>query len=418
MDMRQDQDASRDWSYSKGGDEPLWTPPHMPRGQRFAGRGRLLGLALTLGIGLLLIVGGGTFIFMTSNSDPNELDEDELNRLMASRTSLSSSTDSATLDTPSSPRSASASQPTSSTLSVFSDPPDATVLIDYDSVGVTPLREYALMPGVYILSVTDGPDVRLDTVIVVKESGPRRSVAIDLRPGEDAAAVAAERLTRRDEPSAPPDNERQPPAERSERLPVADNTSQEARLPQQDRRGTQDGSRSEEEDRTTRRTPLAQRSAARQNDSANYGVMSISSEPSGAEVRVDGRTVGVTPLQLQRVRIGERTVTLHLENHETVTTTVDIRPRQTASVQETLNRAVGEVTILVRPWGTIFIDGKLHGRDLDVQYVTLLSAGMHRITVFHPAFQEHEQVVDVRPNGSHQIIIDLTAEARATSNRQ
>lgn len=411
--MRQDQDVRRDWSYSKGGDEPLWTPPHMPRGQRFAGRGRLVALVLTLGIGLLLIVGGGTFMFMTSNSNPHELDEEELNRLMASRASLSGSADSATSDASSTSRSASSAP---STLSVFSDPPNATVLIDYDSVGITPLREHALLPGVYILSVNDGPDVRLDTVIVVKESGPLRTIAIDLRPDEDAASLADERPAQSDEQSAPPDNDRRPPAERTERLPVADNTSQDAPPLQQATSGNQDARRSEQEPRAPQQT--AGRSVARQNGSANYGVMSISSAPSGAEVRVDGRTVGVTPLQLPRVRIGERTVTLHLENHETVTTTVDVRPRQTASVQETLNRAVGEITIRVKPWGTIFIDGRLHGRDLDVQYVTQLPAGTHRITVFHPAFQEHEQVVDVQPNGSHQITIDLTTEARATSNRQ
>lgn len=401
LDMRQDQDARRDWSYSKGGDEPLWTPPTMPRGQRFAGSGRVVGVALTLVIGALLIIGGGTFIFMNSNDDANGLNEEELNRLMASRTSLAGSSDSATTENSSTSRSTPASHSASSTLSVFSDPPNATVLIDYDSIGVTPLREHALLPGVYILSVTDGPNVRLDTVIVVKDTGPQRSIAIDLRPEEGAELSSDMRIAQSEEQVAPSNEASQPPAEESERLPVADTRSQqEARTPVQPPREA---------------PPERQRTVTRE---TNFGAMSISSAPSGAEVRVDGETVGVTPLRLDRVRVGERTVTLHLENHRTASSTVDIRPRQPMSVHETLTPEAGEVTIRVKPWGTIFIDGELHRRDLDVEYVTRLSAGTHRITVFHPAFQEREQVVDVKPNGSHWITIDLTAEARATSNRQ
>ncbi len=393
--MRQDHDTHRDWTYSTG-EEPLWTPPRMPRHQRLAGRGRLYGLAAALGIGFLLIVGGGTFMLMSSADDPNALGEDELNELIAARASLSGSTDTATSTFEPSPR------PASTTLSVFSDPPEATVLIDYDSIGVTPLLGHALSSGVYILSVTDGPDVRLDTVIVVRERGQQRPISIELDRREQATTASDARLaTGNDEPDRS-NAERQPAPERSEPEVVVERRTESTRSA----------------DPATESPPEERRVTPRQDESARYGMLSISSAPSGAEVRLDGETVGVTPLRLQRVAIGRHDVSLHLDDHQTASAVVDVRPRQSASVHEVLTLGSGQVTIRVKPWGTIFINGELHGRDLDVQYVTQLPAGQHRITVFHPAFQEYERVVDVRPNSSQQITIDLTAAAAATSDRQ
>lgn len=371
----------------------------------------MVGLVTALGIGLLLIVGGGTFMLLSSTDDSEALAEEELNRLMAS---WSSPSESSASERSTSTRSASLRESVTSTLSVVSDPPNATVLIDYDSVGVTPLQNHPLAPGVYILSVADESNLRLDTVIVVRDSGPQRSVAIDLSGRASMGMRSGDLLASNDPEGSDPRSTQQELSEPSERLPVAESTSGGSSASAAQATAARQPPDSQASSQTANSPPPR----VRRNDNANFGRMSISSTPEGAEVQVDGQTVGVTPLELPRVRIGERTITMSLQNHRTATSVIDLRSRQSASVHETLAPEVGEVTIRVKPWGTIFIDGQLHGRDLDVQYVTRLTAGTHRITVFHPAFQEHEQVVDVKPNGSHQITIDLAAEARATSDRQ
>jgi len=41
----------------------------------------------------------------------------------------------------------------------------------------------------------------------------------------------------------------------------------------------------------------------------------VMSEPSGATVRIDGQTVGTTPLQLDRVRVGSHAVHVALDGY-------------------------------------------------------------------------------------------------------
>lgn len=69
--------------------------------------------------------------------------------------------------------------------------------------------------------------------------------------------------------------------------------------------------------------------------------------------------------------------------------------------------ATGSLTVLVRPWGSIYIDGVLHRRDADVQYTTTLPAGSHRIRVEHPVLGVREEVVQVEAGEPHRIVFNL-----------
>ncbi len=69
----------------------------------------------------------------------------------------------------------------------------------------------------------------------------------------------------------------------------------------------------------------------------------------------------------------------------------------------------GAVTVLVRPWGSIYIDGTLHRRDSDVRYTTTLPAGSYRIRAVHPTLGAREEVVQVPAGGSRQVVLDLTS---------
>ena len=64
---------------------------------------------------------------------------------------------------------------------------------------------------------------------------------------------------------------------------------------------------------------------------AGGGRLSIRSEPSGAQVTIDGRSYGVTPLTLTAVTPGERRIVLKLAGRE-VRQTVRVEPGGTASV--------------------------------------------------------------------------------------
>ena len=407
--MRQDYDAQRDWDYGEkrgSSDGPLWTPPQVPRARRLAGMGRYYALIIVLGLVFVVSIGGAVLAFISSGGDPTALDAEELDQLMAARRNADGTGESNAAVETSAPVRA-------TTLSVYSDPPDATVLLDYDSVGVTPLRDHEILPGIYILSVAEGSDVRLDTVIVVRESGPAGSVSIDLEArGETPSASIAELAKRSDEAVESTSRDSQPPAVQPEPEPVEESRTQSTRTAD-----TPPAQPTRERPETTREQTTREQPTRRARPPA-FGLLSVLSTPAGAEVQLDGETVGVTPLHLQEVRPGSRRVSIHLDDHQPASAEVEVTAGQLASLHEMLQIQTGTITVLVRPWGTIYIDGELHGRNMDVQYETQLSAGQHRITVLHPALGEREQVVDVRPDETQQIVIDLTTSASATSSRQ
>ncbi len=399
--MRRDHDAQPGWVYTETGERsggphssgPLWAPPDMEHGRRLADAARYYGRIVLILLVFIGSVGGAVYVYMSSADDSAGLDAEELDELMAAHQSGGTEDASSSAVATSAPLNA-------TTLSVFSDPPNATVLIDYDSVGATPLRNHSILPGVYILSVADGSDVRLDTVIVVREGGRAGALSIEVESGEVVRPSTDEQFASITDEAA-----RVTPRQ-SQEAPATGEMAESP--PQQSEAAEQPPAPVEEESR-----PQPPRERA-----ATYGVLSVSSAPSGAEVQIDGKRAGVTPLHIQEISTGSRRISIHMDGYETASAVVDIEPGRLASVHETLEGGSGTIKVLVRPWGTIYIDGELHGRDLDVQYVTELSAGQHRITVFHPALGEREQMVDVRPNSTQQIVIDLAASDSATSSRQ
>jgi len=55
--------------------------------------------------------------------------------------------------------------------------------------------------------------------------------------------------------------------------------------------------------------------------------LQITSQPSGAEVRVDGEAVGRTPVQVPYLHYGTRRVTFYLDGYLTQSQVVEIQPR-------------------------------------------------------------------------------------------
>lgn len=413
--MRQDYDAQRDWDYGEkrgSSDGPLWSPPQVPRAGRLGGMGRYYTLMIVLGLVFIVSIGGAVLAFISSGNDPTALDAEELDQLIAARQNAGGTDESnSTVETSTPVR--------TTTLSVYSDPPDATVLLDYDSVGVTPLQNHEILPGIYILSVAEGSDVRLDTVIVVREGGPEGSVSIDLDgSGDTPAASMGELAQRSDEAVESRARDSRPPAVQPDPEPVEESRTQSTRTADPPLAQTT----RERNPETTRESPDREQPAreqpTRRPPPPAVGMLSIQSTPAGAEVQLDGETVGVTPLHLQEVQPGSRRVSIHLDDHQPASAEVEVTAGQLASLHEMLQIQTGTITVLVKPWGTIYIDGELHGRNMDVQYETQLNAGQHRITVLHPALGEREQVVNVRPDETEQIVIDLTSSASATSSRQ
>ena len=75
------------------------------------------------------------------------------------------------------------------------------------------------------------------------------------------------------------------------------------------------------------------------------GTLSITSSPSGAVVKVDGKNIGNTPLTLERQKPGTHSVTFSAEGYETQTKSVTVTAGKTATCSATLKRKQTQQTV-------------------------------------------------------------------------
>lgn len=242
--------------------------------------------------------------------------------------------------------------PTPTLLRVDSDPEQAIVYIDGAEAGITPYQSDAVTLGWRLLSLEKSGHAVRDTLIHV-EAEAATTLALVLDP-LDA------------EPSAPPAPE--PP-------PVPD-ASQEQ----------------EPEER-----PLV----------PEVGEMQIVTVPDRAVVRLEGEVVGRSPLLLGDLAPGMYDLTLSMPGYASQSRRVDVGPGRRSTVRAELVAQTGTLSVLVRPWGSIYIDGTLLARDTDLRRSLDVAAGSHVIRVVHPVLGEQERRVDVRVGQTTSVTIDL-----------
>ena len=265
-----------------------------------------------------------------------------------------------------------ASERETATLRVTSQPAGAVVLLNRDTVGVTPLDVGALRPGAYQLVARKEAYAPVDTFVFIRDAQPKQ-VALTLRrsPAERPEA-----------PSEAPPSEDTPPARAA-----ADEVSAEREAPGQ---------------------PEAEQPEA-EPAAPTTGQLIATSQPPGARVTLDGTVAGTTPLTTSDVSAGTHEAVFTLEGYETVRRRVTVEAGQDAFVQADLAERTGLLVVRVEPWGSIYVDGTLRERDTDVQHRAALPVGTHRVRATHPTFGAAERTVEVRPGDTTRVVIDFNA---------
>lgn len=92
-----------------------------------------------------------------------------------------------------------------------------------------------------------------------------------------------------------------------------------------------------------------------------YGSLKITSTPINAEVKIDGKPVGKTPLFVKDVLIGKRDVTLSHDGYRTETVSATVQERRTSDVNVSMNNIVN-VKFTSNVPATVTVDGKFIGR--------------------------------------------------------
>lgn len=117
---------------------------------------------------------------------------------------------------------------------------------------------------------------------------------------------------------------------------------------------------------------------------SQYGTLTVSSEPSGAEVLINDKSVGKTPLKNHKISVGESKITIRKDGFRPYTETKKIELNNPTNVSKKLVQLMGKVEIYAEPFGNYYIDGDLKKSGLPV-YRDSLSGGEHRLKVEHPS---------------------------------
>jgi formylglycine-generating enzyme required for sulfatase activity len=132
--------------------------------------------------------------------------------------------------------------------------------------------------------------------------------------------------------------------------------------------------------------------------STEHGVLKIRSRPSGAEISLDGRPMGRTPLNIKEISVGSYKLTAQHHYCESYSTTVSIEKDLVSKVNAMLTRGRGRITLITSPKNISF---KLDGRWANEKTPATLSkvvAGMHTISAQVDGYYAKEIKVEVMPN--------------------
>jgi len=141
---------------------------------------------------------------------------------------------------------------------------------------------------------------------------------------------------------------------------------------------------------------------------APMGAISFSSEPSGATIYLNGNRSGTTPQVVQNLTTGQHSIVVRKNGYRDFRANVSVKADEVELVNAKLQPLVGKANILVKPFGSIYIDGSLHKRNYQFRYETELGAGRHVIQAVHPSFGSWQKEINIEPNKEESITIDFT----------
>ena len=138
------------------------------------------------------------------------------------------------------------------------------------------------------------------------------------------------------------------------------------------------------------------------------GSISVSSNPSGANVYLDGTSKGTTPTTLHNVPIGSHTVKLTKSGYNDVSSTVTVSSGQTSSVSKTLATQTGSISVSSNPSGAkIYYDGKYMGTS--PKTLSSVPIGTHTIKLTKTGYSDISKTVTVTSGKTAQVSKSLSA---------
>ncbi len=276
-------------------------------------------------------------------------------------------------------------------LSISSFPPGARVYVSSELIGVTPFREITVGRGLQSISIMKADYATVDTVVNLDgestlffDLAPNPSVQmaqVSEVPDGDVAPVQNTEATRRDRETA----DAGPDAARD----VAEETTSR--------------NRTQASDANTSEKTVA------------TGSVVITSDPPGATVFMDDRSIGETPVALGDVPSGRTRVTMQRAGYVPYEVELNVMPGLQTPFHAVLAAMKGRVEVQVAGQPDLYVDGVLVQKGINPGWVEVLDVGQRAITLSHPTYGEWQASIDVAPNETTPVTVDLEQHAYSSA---
>lgn len=140
-----------------------------------------------------------------------------------------------------------------------------------------------------------------------------------------------------------------------------------------------------------------------------YGTVLFNSSPAGAEILLNDKVLigATTPHRLPKLLPGRYQVTIRQSGYHDYATTLSIQAGQSRRITATLESLPAPVSILVLPYGTIYLDGKVVEKNTNVRYRTTLKGGSYQLRAEHPSFGNWSRKININGPGPFDYKIDF-----------
>ncbi len=138
-------------------------------------------------------------------------------------------------------------------------------------------------------------------------------------------------------------------------------------------------------------------------DEEQAPLLTIETEPSGADVYLDGDYLGETPLEVDDVEPGRYRLRVERPGYYGYEEWVDIRDGISSSLALQLEQVTGFMRVVVEPTSAdVWVDGSRIGSD-----VAELPIGTHTVTAYAFGYRRHGQTVRIQENQFAEVRIAL-----------
>ena len=137
---------------------------------------------------------------------------------------------------------------------------------------------------------------------------------------------------------------------------------------------------------------------------------SIISVPDDAIVFLDGKELpGLrTPVQLEEISPGSHSLIIKKSGYADAQQNIEVNREGNNVFQLDLKQLSGKLEVLVKPWGSIYIDGNLKKENTKIKYTETMPAKDYTILVIHPTMGRFEKKISIAGNQTYDLTVDFS----------